>query len=69
MAAVYHNLGGLEHARGRFTAGEPYARWMETGFEDWRLPTNRELFSIINHNNPNPALDHRGCQRGNPFAG
>ena len=25
-ADVYHNLGGLEHARGAFAAGEPYAR-------------------------------------------
>ncbi len=26
VAALYHNLGGLEHARQRFTEGEPYAR-------------------------------------------
>ena len=26
IAAIYHNLGGLEHARGRFAAGEPLAR-------------------------------------------
>jgi len=25
-AIVYHNLGGLEHARGRFARGEPWAR-------------------------------------------
>jgi tetratricopeptide (TPR) repeat protein len=25
-ATVYHNLGGLEHARGRFARGEPWAR-------------------------------------------
>lgn len=25
-ADLYHNLGGLEHARGDFTAGEPFAR-------------------------------------------
>ena len=26
MATLYHNLGGLEHARGRYAEGEPYAR-------------------------------------------
>ena len=26
VADLYHNLGGLEHARGRFAAGEPLAR-------------------------------------------
>ena len=26
VAAVYHNLGGLEHARGRYARGEPHAR-------------------------------------------
>src|SRR5436190_19393557 len=26
LANVYHNLGGLEHARGNFATGEPYAR-------------------------------------------
>src|SRR5262249_25309978 len=26
MATLYHNLGGLEHARGRFARGEPFAR-------------------------------------------
>ena len=26
LADLYHNLGGLEHARGRFAAGEPLAR-------------------------------------------
>ncbi|HXI12478.1 MAG TPA: tetratricopeptide repeat protein [Thermoanaerobaculia bacterium] len=26
LADLYHNLGGLEHARRRFAAGEPYAR-------------------------------------------
>jgi tetratricopeptide (TPR) repeat protein len=26
LATVYHNLGGLEHARGRFAVGEPWAR-------------------------------------------
>jgi tetratricopeptide (TPR) repeat protein len=26
LATVYHNLGGLEHARGRYAAGEPFAR-------------------------------------------
>ena len=26
MAAIYHNLGGLEHARKRYSEGEPYAR-------------------------------------------
>ena len=26
VAAVYHNLGGLEHARGRYARGEPFAR-------------------------------------------
>ena len=25
-ATLFHNLGGLEHARGRFAAGEPHAR-------------------------------------------
>jgi tetratricopeptide (TPR) repeat protein len=25
-ASLYHNLGGLEHARGRFAEGEPFAR-------------------------------------------
>lgn len=25
-ASIFHNLGGLEHARGRYSAGEPYAR-------------------------------------------
>src|SRR5262245_9215937 len=25
-ATLFHNLGGLEHARGRFAAGEPFAR-------------------------------------------
>jgi hypothetical protein len=24
-ASIYHNLGGLEHARGRFAEGEPFA--------------------------------------------
>jgi tetratricopeptide (TPR) repeat protein len=26
LASFYHNLGGLEHARGRYAKGEPYAR-------------------------------------------
>jgi tetratricopeptide (TPR) repeat protein len=26
LATLYHNLGGLEHARGRFAEGEPWAR-------------------------------------------
>src|SRR5262245_52510965 len=26
FASLYHNLGGLEHARGRHVAGEPFAR-------------------------------------------
>jgi tetratricopeptide (TPR) repeat protein len=26
VATILHNLGGLEHARGRFSRGEPYAR-------------------------------------------
>ena len=26
MATLYHNLGGLEHARERYAAGEPFAR-------------------------------------------
>lgn len=26
LASLYHNLGGLEHARGRFARGEPWAR-------------------------------------------
>ena len=26
MATIYHNLGGLEHERGRFARGEPFAR-------------------------------------------
>lgn len=26
-ASLYHNLGGLEHARGRAALGEPPARW------------------------------------------
>ena len=26
MASIWHNLGGLEHARGRPEIGEPYAR-------------------------------------------
>ena len=26
VATIYHNLGGLEHARGRYARGEPYAR-------------------------------------------
>jgi tetratricopeptide (TPR) repeat protein len=26
IATLYHNLGGLEHARGRYAAGEPLAR-------------------------------------------
>ena len=26
LAALYHNLGGLEHSRGRFAKGEPFAR-------------------------------------------
>lgn len=26
VATVWHNLGGLEHSRGRFADGEPYAR-------------------------------------------
>jgi tetratricopeptide (TPR) repeat protein len=26
LATLYHNLGGIEHARGRFAAGEPHAR-------------------------------------------
>lgn len=26
LATLYHNLGGLEHARGRFAKGEPHAR-------------------------------------------
>ena len=26
VATIYHNLGGLEHARGRYTRGEPWAR-------------------------------------------
>src|SRR5690348_2301059 len=26
MATLYHNLGGLEHARGRHMEGEPFAR-------------------------------------------
>ncbi len=26
LASIYHNLGGLEHARGRFARGEPLAR-------------------------------------------
>ena len=26
VATLYHNLGGLEHARGRYTRGEPWAR-------------------------------------------
>src|SRR5206468_2744879 len=26
LAALYHNLGGLEHERGRFARGEPFAR-------------------------------------------
>jgi hypothetical protein len=25
-ATLYHNLGGLEHARGRYSLGEPHAR-------------------------------------------
>ena len=25
-ATLFHNLGGLDHARGLFAAGEPYAR-------------------------------------------
>jgi hypothetical protein len=27
------------------------------GFTDWKLPTLMEAFSILNHQNPNPALD------------
>ena len=26
LATLYHNLGGLEHARGRYARGEPFAR-------------------------------------------
>jgi len=26
LATLYHNLGGLEHARGRYAVGEPFAR-------------------------------------------
>src|SRR5437899_2606067 len=26
VATLYHNLGGLEHARGHFAGGEPWAR-------------------------------------------
>jgi Flp pilus assembly protein TadD len=26
LATIYHNLGGLEHARGRYAQAEPYAR-------------------------------------------
>jgi len=26
LATLHHNLGGIEHARGRFAAGEPHAR-------------------------------------------
>src|SRR5262249_43743627 len=26
LATIYHNLGGLEHARGRHAKGEPFAR-------------------------------------------
>ncbi|HVZ75344.1 MAG TPA: tetratricopeptide repeat protein [Polyangia bacterium] len=26
LATLYHNLGGIEHARGRYAAGEPWAR-------------------------------------------
>ena len=26
LASIYHNLGGLEHARGRYARGEPFAR-------------------------------------------
>src|SRR5436309_1759962 len=26
VATLYHNLGGLEHARGRYSRGEPFAR-------------------------------------------
>ena len=26
LAAVYHNIGGLEHARGRYKRAEPFAR-------------------------------------------
>jgi hypothetical protein len=25
VATLYHNLGGLEHARGRYARGEPFA--------------------------------------------
>ncbi|MBL8173197.1 MAG: DUF1566 domain-containing protein [Bryobacterales bacterium] len=33
------------------------------GHRDWRLPTNRELFSIMNHNNPPPAIDNTAFTR------
>ncbi len=39
VASIYHNLGGLEHARGRFRRGEP--------FPAGPLPSASQLLALI----------------------
>ena len=49
MATIYHNLGGLEHARGRYAEGEPYAR-QSVAIREAALGANHiEVASISRH--------------------
>lgn len=42
----------------KWESAEGYCAALELGgYEDWRVPANRELFTIMNHNNAPPAID------------
>ena len=61
MATLYHNLGGLEHARERYAAGEPYARRAVAIREQLLGPNHPEVAADLAA--LAPILDAQGKRR------
>jgi tetratricopeptide (TPR) repeat protein len=62
LASLYHNLGGLEHSRGRFARAEPFARWAVEIRERVRGPAHPEVAADVAA--LAPILDGLGNYRG-----